>query len=393
MNILFIHPAMFHPLRGGTERVSDLLCREFVKRGHHVLYLNNICDEGRLDYPYPAQVYFFPKAVSDLEENGDFYRKFLMEHQVDIVINQDPMSYYALCAFSKGLQSVRTISVMHFNPLGMYDHLYKVLMWVKGKDGIIGKIRKKLRFLKLPFIKYKYLQMQRANYKCIFDGSDAVCLLSSKFVPELKRAYSGDLSRLIIIPNPNTYPVRENDAYPKKKQILYVGRIRWRQKRVDRLIEIWNYLYKDFPDWELTIIGDGLIREELERRARQMERVRFVGWEDPEPYYRTASILCLTSDYEGWGMVLTEAMTFGAVPVVFNSFAAVTDIIEDGKTGVLVPPFSCKRFARRLGMLMNDEERRAAMSEACVRSVKRFDIQTVADQWEAVFEKLKEHKK
>lgn len=62
-----------------------------------------------------------------------------------------------------------------------------------------------------------------------------------------------------------------------------------------------------------------------------MERVVFTGWQDPESFYRDASILCLTSDFEGWGMVLTEAMTFGAVPVAFNSYAAITDIIDDGK--------------------------------------------------------------
>lgn len=392
MNILFIHPVMFHPQRGGIERVSDLLCREFVKRGHRVLCLYNVCDKGRMDYDYPAQSYFFPSEDCSAAVNGPFYQNFLLEHQIDIVINQDPQAYCNLYSFSKSLRSVRTISVIHYNPLGIYDHLCRFVMGLKGKNGIVGKIRKVFRIVKLPMIKYRYMQIQKANYKRIFDGTDAVCLLSSKFVPELRRIHSGDVNRVIAVPNPNTYPAQENNVYPKKKQILYVGRIEWRQKRVDRLIKIWSYLYKDFPDWELVIVGDGPIREELERKAQRMERVCFAGWKAPEPYYRAASILCLTSDFEGWGMVLTEAMTFGVVPVVFNSFASVTDIIEDGKTGVLVPPFSCRRFARRLGMLMKDEERRAAMSEACARSVRRFDIQSVADRWEAVFEELKKKK-
>lgn len=50
MNILFIHPVMFHPQRGGIERVSDLLCREFIRRGHHVLCLHSVRDESRMDY-------------------------------------------------------------------------------------------------------------------------------------------------------------------------------------------------------------------------------------------------------------------------------------------------------------------------------------------------------
>ena len=54
MNILFIHPVMFHPQRGGIERVSDLLCREFIRRGHHVLCLHSVRDESRMDYAYPS---------------------------------------------------------------------------------------------------------------------------------------------------------------------------------------------------------------------------------------------------------------------------------------------------------------------------------------------------
>ena len=67
MNILFIHPVMFHPQRGGIERVSDLLCREFIRRGHNVLCLHNVRDESRMDYAYPASSYFFPYQVREVE--------------------------------------------------------------------------------------------------------------------------------------------------------------------------------------------------------------------------------------------------------------------------------------------------------------------------------------
>ena len=87
-------------------------------------------------------------------------------------------------------------------------------------------------------------------------------------------------------------------------------------------------------------------------------------------------------------MVLTEAMTFGVVPVAFNSYAAITDIIDDGKNGLLIPPFSHRAFARKLGALMK-EELRMEMSKNCVQYVKRFDIQNVADEWERTFDRLK----
>ncbi len=390
MNILFLHPVMFHPQRGGIERVSDLLSREFLRRGHNVLCLHNVWDENRMDYAYPAPLHFFPNPIQETEKNGLFYRDFLHKHHIDIVINQDPLAYNKLCRYSKDICGVHTISVIHQYPLGIYNHLFELIMWKKGKNTLMGKLRRGARIIKAPFIKYNFKRTLKANYKNIFAYTDLLCLLSLRFIPDLKQICSKNLERVIAVPNPNTYPVQKETGYSKKKQLLYVGRIEWYQKRVERLIDIWKRVYRKFPDWELVIVGDGPVREDLERKALQMERVVFTGWQDPEPFYRDASILCLTSDFEGWGMVLTEAMTFGAIPVVFESFASVKDIIEDGKTGMLVSPFSRKQFARKLEVLMADEELRAGMSEACVQYVKRFDIQNVADKWEEIFNRLKE---
>ena len=232
MNILFIHPVMFHPQRGGIERVSDLLCREFIRRGHHVLCLHSVRDESRMDYAYPASSYFFPYQVREVEKNGLFFRSFLQEHRIDMVIDQDPQTYYTLYSFSKTLRDVYIISVIHYNPLGIYHHLGEFVMWVSGKNTIMGKIRKVARILKIPMLKYDYKRTLQSDYGGIFRYTDALCLLSLKFLPDLWQIYSKDLSRVIAIPNPNTYPAQENTDFLKKKQILYVGRIEWRQKRV-----------------------------------------------------------------------------------------------------------------------------------------------------------------
>ncbi|WP_373834729.1 glycosyltransferase, partial [Bacteroides heparinolyticus] len=96
--------------------------------------------------------------------------------------------------------------------------------------------------------------------------------LSLRFIPDLKQICSKNLERVIAVPNPNTYPVQKETGYFKKKQLLYVGRIEWYQKRVERLIDIWKRVYRKFPDWELVIVGDGPVREDLERKALQMER-------------------------------------------------------------------------------------------------------------------------
>nr|AIA85392.1 CAZy families GT4 protein [uncultured Alistipes sp.] len=74
---------------------------------------------------------------------------------------------------------------------------------------------------------------------------------------------------------------------------------------------------------------------------------------------------------------------------VFNSFAAATDIVDDGKTGILVSPFSIREYVQKLSVIMADDRLRREMTEACMKAVGKFDVKHVVDQWETIFKSLK----
>lgn len=97
----------------------------------------------------------------------------------------------------------------------------------------------------------------------------------------------------------------------------------------------------------------------------------------------------MTSNFEGQPMVLLEAMCFGVVPIAFNSFASVSDIITDKKNGLLVPPFSIKSYVEKIEYLINNEPIRSSMAKAGIVSVNRYTIDFIVEQWEALFAKLK----
>lgn len=395
MNILFVYPTMLHPERGGIERVSDLLAKEFTRRGHQCFYLHAIREEALMNYPYPAQLAFFPDSTRGLTEaNGIFYHDYIIKHQIDIVINPHfapdlkCSDYSDLCRYSQDIRQVSTICVVHWNPVLSYRCIFNHTMfwWEQTRW---QKIKGVARLLKVPFRIHTYRKELRQKYENCMACTDRLCLLSDRYIPELAGLLPLPQGKVTAINNPNTYPQQPVESYTKKKQLLYVGRLEWLQKRTDRLVKIWKRLYKQFPDWELVIVGGGPLKPYLENEARTLERVRLVGYQNPEPYYKEASLLCLPSDYEGFGMVLTEAMTFGTIPVVFNSYAAAEDIIQDGENGILVPPFSIDRFTRVLETLMNNEEKREKMSQACRLSVRKFDIRHIGDEWEKLFAELK----
>ena len=119
-------------------------------------------------------------------------------------------------------------------------------------------------------------------------------------------------------------------ANKKENEIIYVGRLDNTQKRVYRILETWNLLESKFPEWRLTFVGDGEEREAMQHLGNQMglKRIQFEGFQTPRKYYERASILILTSEFEGFPLVIAECMSFGIVPVV----VLVDDIVDTAGT-------------------------------------------------------------
>ena len=166
-------------------------------------------------------------------------------------------------------------------------------------------------------------------------------------------------------------------------------------KRPHRVIETWKFLENRYPEWKLTFIGDGPERKKLEDhvKALGLRRVFFVGFQNPIKYYQRASILLLTSDIEGFGLVLVEGMSFGVVPVVYGSYSAVYDIIEDGKDGIILPfdkekGFDAKEMAERMAAVMSDPETLQTMAVQAVEKSREYSIDKSGRQWEKVMGKL-----
>lgn len=383
--ILFVYPTPFNPIAGGVERVTDLLAKGLIARGYKVIFLHHVHKESLMDYAYPAPIYFFPNSDYHSLENVEFYHQFLTEQRIDIVINQCGLFEDSILYLNIGENRCKTISVLHCNPILNYEHLASEELVLK-ENTLVGWLKLIARFFLFSKIKLSYLSERRKHYDFLFPNSDRVCLLSESHVEDFELYYKiFDSKKIVSISNPNSFVPQQCQ---KKKQLLYVGRLDRGQKRPDRLLKIWRNLYEKFPDWEMIIVGDGKERSRLEQQAKGLERISFVGFQSPEQYYRDASIFCMTSNFEGFGMVLTEAMAFGSIPFAFDSYSAVHDIIEDGKTGVLVTPFSIKEYADKLALLMNDEEMRIQMSENCMKDVTRFSLDNIVNQWEKLFHSL-----
>lgn len=387
MNILFTSSTPFHPLRGGVGRVTDTLCKELQKRGYQVFYLNaDWVAEERKKYKYPAPVTILPIKNIDDAQCVISYRKYLTENKIDVVINQDAL--YVDFYNNVGDLPIKVISVIHNNPLMNYNHLLNDLLTLRN-NSLLERMKRIVRCLLYLRVKKQLKEYIDKRFGNIILSSDKILMLSPYYVQSLKNFGISVENKFDYVYNPNSFPL-QTSLFKKKKEIIYVGRLDNRSKKVGRLIKVWSKVGKKYPDWNLTIVGDGPDRNQLEvlKKKYQVGNLTFEGFQSPIEYYKKASIICMTSSFEGFPMVLVEAMQFGCVPIAFDSFEAIHDVIIPEKTGELVKPFKIKDYINKLSNLIDDDTKRTTMSDAASMYVARFDVKTIADRWEYILETL-----
>lgn len=387
MNILFTFSTPFHPLRGGVGRVTDTLCKELQKRGYQVFYLNaDWVAEERKKYKYPAPVTILPIKNIDDAQCVISYRKYLTENKIDVVINQDAL--YVDFYNNVGDLPIKVISVIHSNPLMNYNHLLNDLLTLRN-NSLLERMKRIVRCLLYLRVKKQLKEYIDKRFGNIILSSDKILMLSPYYVQSLKNFGISVENKFDYVYNPNSFPL-QTSLFKKKKEIIYVGRLDNRSKKVGRLIKVWSKVGKKYPDWNLTIVGDGPDRNQLEvlKKKYQVGNLTFEGFQSPIEYYKRASIICMTSIFEGFPMVLIEAMQFGCVPIAFDSFEAIHDVIIPEKTGELVKPFKIKDYINKLSNLIDDDTKRTTMSDAASMYVARFDVKTIADRWEYILETL-----
>ena len=218
--------------------------------------------------------------------------------------------------------------------------------------------------------------------------SNRLILLSERFIPELNELTgSYQIKKVIGIPNPAPFRAVHGIESKKENVLLFVGRINIQQKRVDLLLEIWRKLYVDFPDWRFEIVGDGPELENLKARAKEinLDRIYFHGYTDPRPFLEKAKIFTMTSAFEGYGMVLVEAQAYGVVPLAFDTFSALKDIIKNETNGYIIHPYSIDDYFGKIRYLFSDEKLRLKLAANAMASVSNFDASLIANKWLNLF--------
>lgn len=382
MNILFINSFDVSPHLGGTERITDTLCKEFSKSNKNkcfLAYYNNIDNRYILTK-------FTDKIHLKNHRQINNLITFIKKHNINVAILQGQFN------LAKDLrnafpddQNFKIIFAHHLFP-GVETSLMKVSYVIPAKIKLKNILQTIIMVSIFPFIKLYKRYLFPRYYNNTYLYSNNVVLLSKQLIePFMNYGKIHEYKKFAIIHNALSY----NDFYPtekldkKKKKILIVSRLVENPKRILFAIKAWEKIYKDYPTWTLTIIGTGA-DEHLYKRyciKRNIKNIFFEGNKDPKDYYMDASIFLMTSKLESWGLTITEAQQFGVVPIALNSYPTLPEIITNEQNGIIIKDNDLSAYTNAIKLLINNDQLRKEYAINAIISAKRFKSDIISKQW------------
>lgn len=234
------------------------------------------------------------------------------------------------------------------------------------------------------FIKNLFAKWWMNNLMKKLKGLDHFIVLTH----EDKEKWNG-IPHISVIPNP-LLNLSETIGTLDHKQVIAVGRYAY-QKGFDLLIEAWKEVADKHPDWKLNIYGSGN-KQPYQELAQKLKIEEYCSLNDAvaniNGKYLENSIFAFSSRFEGFGMVLTEAMSCGLPCVSFACPCGPKDIITDGKNGYLVEPGNIKALADRICHLIENEELRKEMGKEARKRAEDFTEEKIMRQWVELFENI-----
>lgn len=239
------------------------------------------------------------------------------------------------------------------------------------------------------------LALEKARRRTLYDyqNCDAYTVLCEDYKCQLERDLHIDSlsSHVAVIENPE----RELNApvLEKEKMILFCGRFENWSKRIDRLMRIWSKVQDKMPQWTLVLVGDGSDMKMIRAQSQELalERVIFEGRKaDVGSYYDRASVVCLTSQTEGWPLALSEGQARGCIGVAFDSTAGIREILSpSGQCGYLVKSFDEDEYADvllRIASLSSEES--LQIRKNGIEKRRQYLPEIIARKWKALFDNL-----
>ena len=334
-----------HLGNGGAERVTSVLANELSRIGNDV----TICMQHHNNNGYATgekvSLDFLPQGSSRFKRFLNL-RAAVKKNAPDVIIAVMPYNYMSIKLATLGMGI----------PVIVSDHTN--FHWNANRL--------------LKFIRYYLYRF--ATIVTVLSNND-------------KKFMEHRLHNMRVMYNPLSFPRLEKRT-ERRKNILCVGRVSvWEVKGFDLIIRIWGKIADRHPDWTLEIAGDGNENDfnylkSLAEENGVINRMNFLGFRsDIVDVMSHSSIFALSSRIEGFPCSLLEAMSQGCASVAFDIHGIINEIITDGNDGLIVSDGDLDTYGKKLEQLMDNEELRYTLGHNSIESTKRFEPETIGQEW------------
>jgi len=356
---------------GGIERVVSTKANYFADVLGYEVHIVTLTNTTKPFFTFSSNIHIHSLGIEK------------MSHKPWMIFGSRSRKDYQQKLFQKleEIQPDVTISVFGLDAEFLYkakDGSMKVLEFHFTKNYLqhLGKALPNDKFRRLRKYWLLFLKNKEEN---IAKKYEHIALLTHK-----DKELWGNKAKFEVIPNPLSF-VTEKTAKLENKTIVAMGRLVY-PKGFQYLIKSFALLKEKYPDWKVNIYGNGQDKELLQKEINTLSLQENIFLKEPEQNVESilleSSLFVLPSLYDGFGLVLTEAMVCGVPCVAFDCECGPSDIIEDGVDGFLVETGNIQHLADKMELLMQDKNLRSEMGGKAKENVKRFNVPAIMDLWQ-----------
>ena len=345
--------------------VTIISCTQIAGQANTFPLSQNV-KQINLAIPYYRQYHYgYPKRLLVKWETNQALKKLLTKtiHQIDPDIVIGVARFAADIVTTIKCRAKKIIECHEARPFIMAD--------MEGNRALVSRL-------------YTNLILKKRYFRMIERHADVVVTLTEGDSHLWKKA-----RHVEVIPNFSTMAVSRMADY-KNKRVIAVGRLS-AEKGYDRLLKIWKRVSPQHQDWSLEFFGDGKLHHMLTNMIHDLQLLN-VTINPPTPHiseeYSKSAICVMTSHFEGFSLVLLEAIRHGLPCIAFDCPFGPASIIKDGICGYLIEENSIEQYAQKLSLLMDQEDIWKSLSKEAIKRGEDFSVETVMNRWRQLFEDL-----
>lgn len=234
----------------------------------------------------------------------------------------------------------------------------------------------------------KYQWKQELLFNEYLKNLDAYIVQTDYDKRKINQAFKVNSTRIY---NPISFKSTEKSNCMAKR-IMFAGRLLEETKGLDLLLEAFKKVHKKHSDWELFLVGDGKDKNKIETNIKMLglENSVFIKpfTDNIQKYYLDSSIFVLPSRWEGFGLVITEAMECGVPVIAFDNSGPMEIINNPNINGVLVPVGNVEKLTQAINSIIEDEDKRIKISEQGIKRAQDFNCEIILEEWKTLLNNL-----